>query len=518
MEPLTDPAALSPSRWTRFAHEPLRAERIAVARIFFAFVLLGDQIVQMLPFLDWCYGPNGFAPAGLYDGNWAETWRWAGTLLGTDNMAVITTCFWLWVAATFAFLVGYFTRAAGVLVWLGAMCFLARNPMLKNGGDDILQIALLLLMFAPCGRALSIDAWRRRRKLAAAGDGEALRASRFVPPWAVRVFQLELCTIYFFTGLAKLGGETWWQGTSVHYVLNDITISRWSFAQFPVPIWITAPVNYISLAFEVFFPLLVLWRRTRFWTLLYGILFHVGIFLSVDVGWFSIYTIALYGVWIPDAWWWRYFGPGRGHDGPIDEPENMEAGPHDYRVYFDTLCPICRRSRAALQRLDWGGRLVFRDIHDRERMEREVPGVSYSRALREIIVATPEQGSGVWGRGLRIAAFGRLRRLLFGPKVLGGFAALRRVAWALPAVWPVLPVLYVPLVPTVARCVYRAVARNRYRLATCEDGTCELHLRALAKANLDEAEIRRIVAQARGSRAAAGEAGAGKAGLGQRNG
>lgn len=499
MESLNDFAEPKLSRWTRFWHEPLRAERLAVARIVFALMLLGDQLVQYLPFLDWCYGPDGFGPAGLFDGEWARTWRWTGMLLWTDNMTVVTASFWLWVAATVALLFGYQTRLASIIVWLGASVFLARNTMLKNGGDDIVQIALLLLMVSPCGRGLSIDAWRRRRKLAAAGDTAGVAASRFVAPWAVRLFQLELCTIYFFTGLAKLGGETWWQGTSVHYVLNDVTITRWSFAQLPVPIWITAPITYVSLAFEVFFPVLVLWRRSRPWALLYGVLFHLGIFLTIDVGWFSFYTIALYGVWIPDAWWRRYFGPGRGHAGPIDEPENDEAGPHDYRVYFDTLCPICRRSRAWLQRLDWGGRLLFRDIHDRERMEREVPGVPYSRALREIIVATPGAGRGARGAG-RGGMFTTVRRWFWGPKVLGGFEALRRVAWALPALWPVLPVLYVPLVPTVARYVYRAVARNRYRLAACHDGTCELHLRALAKANLDEEEIRRIVEQARGGK------------------
>ncbi|RIK76074.1 MAG: hypothetical protein DCC68_20055, partial [Planctomycetota bacterium] len=227
----------------------------------------------------------------------------------------------------------------------------------------------------------------------------------------------------------------------------------------------------------------------------------LGIYAMIEVGWFSFYTIALYGVWIPDAWWRRYFGPGRKHGGPIDEPESVAAGPHDYVVYFDTLCPICRKSRAWLQRLDWGGRLVFRDIHDRETMEREVPGVPYARALKEIIVATPGWHAGV---GIRDSGFrgilNRVRRLFVGPKVLGGFEALRRTAWALPALWIALPILYIPLVPTVARFVYRAVARNRYRLAACHDGTCELHLRALSKANLDEEEIRRIVAQARRGR------------------
>jgi predicted DCC family thiol-disulfide oxidoreductase YuxK len=479
------------SRFARFWHEPLRAERLAIARILFAAALLTDQVFQYGPHLAYFYGPEGVAPAGLNDGYLVSTWRWAILLFNTDDMTIVTTVFGLWLSTTALWLVGWHTRVMGFLVWLLTMAFLARNPNLKNGGDDVLQIALFMLMISPCGAALSLD---RKRSLRRKGL-EAPDASTYIAPWPVRLFQLQLCVMYLTTGIAKLAGDTWWNGTSVHYVLNDITMARWSYAQLPLPLWFTAILTYSSVWFEVLFTPLVLWQRTRKWTLWFGVAFHLGIYLMIEVGWFSFYTIAMYGVWIPDAWWRRYFGPGRKHDGPIEEPENTEPGPHDYLVYFDTLCPICRKSRATLQRLDWGGRLIFRDIHDRERMEQEVPGVPYARALKEIIVATPGWSMRNGNRANGFAA--RLRRFFVGPKVLGGFEALRRTAWALPALWVLLPFLYFPLVPTVARFVYRAVARNRYRLAACNDGTCELHLRALSKANLDEDEIRRIVTQAR---------------------
>lgn len=488
------------TRWARFWHEPVRAERLAAVRILLALALLSDQLCQYLPNLALFFGPDGIAPPGVNDGYVAGRWQWAIVLFHPENMAVVAAVFACWVAATALWLVGWHARVAGFGVWLGAMAFLARNPNVKNAGDDTMQLAVFLLLISPCAVALSLDRWRRWRK---AGIEPADAPADFIAPWPVRLFQLQLCTIYFTTGIAKLAGHTWWDGTSVHNVLNDVTMARWSYAQWPLPIWVTAPLTYASVWFEVLFPLLVLWPKTRRWTLWFGVLFHLGIYATLEVGWFSFYTIALYGVWIPDSWWRRYFGPGRKHDGPLDEPEPLAAGPNDYRVYFDTLCPICRKSRSWLQRLDWGGRLVFRDIHDRETMEREVPGVPYARALKEIIVATPGWGpeSGARGAG-RGSPWTALRRFFVGPKVLGGFEALRRTAWTLPALWIVLPILYVPLVPTVARFVYRGVAKNRYRLAACDGGTCELHLRALSQANLDEEEIRRIVAQARRTRGA----------------
>lgn len=303
------------SVWTRFWHKPVRAERLAVTRILLALALLTDQMFQYAPHFADFFGPGGVAPDGLLD-RWAlRSWRWTVLFFGTDNLAVLYPTFGVWVACSLGLLVGWHTRVMNVAVWFLTACFLNRNQHILNGGDDTLIVGLFLLMLMPSGHALSLDArrWRRRHaarkpvplQLDAAG-------STWTPAWGVRVLQIQLCVIYLTTGLAKLvlepGTGTWWQGTSIHYVLNYVTMSRWSFAQLPVPFWLTAALTYVSVWWEVVFPLLVLSRRTRWLALGFGVLFHVGIWLTIEVGWFSFYTLALYGVWIPGEFWDRLEG------------------------------------------------------------------------------------------------------------------------------------------------------------------------------------------------------------------
>jgi predicted DCC family thiol-disulfide oxidoreductase YuxK len=142
-----------------------------------------------------------------------------------------------------------------------------------------------------------------------------------------------------------------------------------------------------------------------------------------------------------------------------------------YRVWYDALCPICRRSVRWLRRLDWRRRLEYRDIHDRAMMAGQLPDVSYAQAMKELLVVTPD---------------GQRRT---------GFDGLRRLAWVLPAMWPVAPLLYVPPLPWLGRRMYRWIARRRYRLLACDGGICALHLRLLQNENLSDEQIATIIEQ-----------------------
>lgn len=283
--------------WRRFWHEPLPAQRLAYARILFALALFSDQLCQYWPNLDDFYGPHGIAPAGLMD-DWAlRVWNWPMLIFNTDDMNIVVPLFWTWVAATFLFLVGWQTRVMSVFVWFLTFAFHSRNPSVLNFGDNFLRNGLFLLMISPCGRALSIDAWLRHRR-------QPVAAPETIPAWPVRLFQIQLCIIYFATGLCKLVREpdwftgSWWDGTSLHYVMNMVTRTRWSYAQAPIPFWLSASLTYVVVAWEVLFPVLVLSRYTRKWALWFGVLFHLGILITLEIGWFGFYSLAMYGVWI----------------------------------------------------------------------------------------------------------------------------------------------------------------------------------------------------------------------------
>jgi hypothetical protein len=289
----------------RFWHAPLRAERLGLMRVLLGLSLLTDQLFQYLPNFREFFGPEGVAPAGLHDAYQLSQWRWTAAFFYTDDLSVLYPAFFAWVAVTALWAAGLCTRLMNLAVWFGALCFIYRNPNILNGGDDVMQVGVFLLLLAPCGKALSLDALVRRWWTGQPGPA-------YTPAWPVRLIQIQLCLIYCTTGIIKLKGEwsdgpfqgTWWDGTSIHYVLNYVTMSRWSFAQLPLPLWMTAAMTYVSVWWEALFPLLVLPRWTRGPALWFGVLFHLGIYFTIEVGWFSFYTLSFYGVWVPE-WYWR---------------------------------------------------------------------------------------------------------------------------------------------------------------------------------------------------------------------
>ncbi len=280
------------------------AETLALFRIVLGCTLLIDQLQQWLPRLDYLLGPHGIVPAGFFDWQQVRSWRWTIWLFNHDEPAVYYPLFAAWVAATLAWMVGFWTRLTNVAVWVLTMCMFNRNRCVLNSGNDVLTIGIFLLMVSACGKAFSVDAWLARRR------GRLPPGRIFVPVWPVRLMQFQLCVMYTTTGIIKLKGYgwgtfqgSWLDGTSLHYVLNHLDMLRWSYAQLPLPLWITRSMTYACLAWEVLFPLLVLFRLTRRWTLLFGLLFHLGVWLSMDIGYFSFYTMAFYTVWIPNEFW-----------------------------------------------------------------------------------------------------------------------------------------------------------------------------------------------------------------------
>ncbi len=118
-------------------------------------------------------------------------------------------------------------------------------------------------------------------------------------------------------------------------------------------------------------------------------------------------------------------------------------------VLYDGRCPLCLRSVAALKRLDWRRRLAYADARDPAHLP---AGFDPRRLLEEMHVVTP------------------------GGRVSHGFAAFRRLAWLLPPLWPLVPLLYLPGVPALGQRTYLWVARNRFHLVPCHGGSCAVQL------------------------------------------
>ncbi len=117
-------------------------------------------------------------------------------------------------------------------------------------------------------------------------------------------------------------------------------------------------------------------------------------------------------------------------------------GPARVVLLYDGACPRCCGAAALVSRLDQGRRVRLEPVGG----DRCLPG----------------------GRRLACADLRRAVHLVDRrQRVFAGFAAVRRLAWELPVLWPALPALYLPGVAWAGAGLYRRVAATRGRRGTC---------------------------------------------------
>lgn len=120
-------------------------------------------------------------------------------------------------------------------------------------------------------------------------------------------------------------------------------------------------------------------------------------------------------------------------------PAGVEAD-HRVSLVYDGLCAFCIRSLRPLQAIDFRGRLVLHDATDRAAVLERFPQLAEEDLDTAMYV---------------VDAAGRSYR---------GFYAFRRIARALPLLWPLVPLVHLPGAGFVGERVYALIARNRSQL------------------------------------------------------
>lgn len=266
----------------------VRAELLALLRIGLAIALLLDIFGTILPDADRLFGGGSYGEPSLFAWMFENPRMHWSLLEGVSDHAAIRLALWVWATATLCLLVGWNTRVSAVLVWVLSVSFTNLNLYAINAGDHIRGMLLLYLMLVPCGAVWSVDARQRRRLV-----GSAPREVR-VHPWALRLMLLQLALMYCASGICKMTGEDWTSGSSLYYVMRDTSLTRISADQFALPYIVTRLMTWTVLAWEVAFPLLIAVRRTRGIALWMGAAFHLGIFVTLEIGCFPLYLLALY--------------------------------------------------------------------------------------------------------------------------------------------------------------------------------------------------------------------------------
>jgi hypothetical protein len=276
-------------KWNRFWFAPEPTSTLAVFRIVFG-ALSFVWTLSLLPDLYAFFAPDGIEarqPVDLATG-------WWGVLNAVDTRAVVLVVFLVLLVGSLCFLVGYRTRLASVIVFVGILSFQHRTPSIFNAGDVLIRICAFFLMFAPAGASFSVDRWRKHRDHFWEFPARA--------PWALRLIQVQVSVLYLASVWEKLHGAAWRNGTAV-----SLSLGLQDFQRLPAPgflvhsLLLSSVMTYWTLAVELMIGILVWNRAARPLVLALGVSLHLSIDVMLRIGFFSEAVLTSYLAFLSPA-------------------------------------------------------------------------------------------------------------------------------------------------------------------------------------------------------------------------
>jgi len=254
------------ARWNQlwFTSDSGRPE--AYFRVGYAAVLLLD-LLGLRPKLTFLFSNEGILPPGPLDVLYPP--------------AAMEALYWVWLTALVLLIVGYRTRlCAAVNFALTVYVFGLRGQAAPHGADWIYQSMGFWLMWMRSDRHLTLATRWRRREGPPAG-----------PLWPVRLAQLNFATIYLTAGISKLADPGWIAGTAFRDTIRLPFFTQVDLGWLLPHETLLRALNYGIVGWEIAAPLLLLFRRSRAWALWSVVLFHVGIMVTLRVGWLGDATL-----------------------------------------------------------------------------------------------------------------------------------------------------------------------------------------------------------------------------------
>jgi len=175
----------------------------------------------------------------------------------------------LMVIFSMMFASGFLRPVLSILLWFGWTALFHRNNLIGNPSISYIGLLLMLSALIPSGEPMAFS-----RK----------NPDWYLPKWVFRCAWILLATGYSFSGFTKLFSPSWIDGSAMKYLLLN-PLAR------PGPVremMLTAPdfflsgLTWFTLAAELMFLPLAIWKKSRPWIWLTLVLMHLGIIAVVD--------------------------------------------------------------------------------------------------------------------------------------------------------------------------------------------------------------------------------------------
>ncbi len=241
-------------------------------------------------FFQWAW-LNGAAVDAIHQGSFAASPLWlidsSPELLGLMHITALISALCL--------ALGFMTRWAAILSYGCILAYVHRNPAALYGFDQVIGFLTLYLAIGPSGARLSLDEYLTpvRQRVDNSVSANV----------SLRLIQLHLCILYFFAGVSKLKGATWWNGFALWGAIGNQeyqTIDLTWLAGFPLIINV---LTHLSVWWEVSYAALIWNRHTRPVWLWMAVAVHLGIGLCFGMLTFGLAMLVANAAFVEPRTW-----------------------------------------------------------------------------------------------------------------------------------------------------------------------------------------------------------------------
>ncbi len=274
----------------KWATHPVSVVGASGTRVLLGFVGLMFYVSQYGD-REFLFGPKGVLP-------WAEFVRQIhenGTFSlyaanASDTWFQIT--YHLGLIAALLVVLGVGGRIGLAVHWVFLWSLYERQPVLLDGGDNLAYLVIPMLLLTRCYDRFSMSTGLTAKVVKRLP--ESLRSvSTPLHNLGVLAIALQMCLVYIVSGLYKVQGQMWQDGTALFYVLR---VPEFSFPGLSHLVYendfLVFAGTYVTVLFLVYFPLGILVPALRPWAAIMSIGFHLGIAVLMGLTGFAMTMVA----------------------------------------------------------------------------------------------------------------------------------------------------------------------------------------------------------------------------------
>lgn len=381
---------------------------LTIFRVLICFIIIKNMCFY-IPMADEFFGVNAIFPFDSYVAS-MEGYGMSYLTYPFDiplasqlyliGIIILATCYMLAVGGRFC----------GVLLYLSIISLKVRNGFILDGSDNVIQVTLPFLVLAD-----HLDHFRLFDKKKPSQS----KVWRIIANVAVVGLMIQVCFVYFYTALAKLQGDLWLNGTATYYTMRvrDFMATDWNVLLTQSHYFVVL-TTYFTLLWELSFPFLIWFKRTKFFIILGGILLHIGIWLFMRIDNFSWVMISTYFVFVSDK----------------EYAEIKAYFINGLTIYIDGWCPNCVGFAKSIKKVDTLDLITVENIRNYNPSDNEI---DIQKGLNHMASIT-ENG-----------------------KIFYGFNSLYQIHKSLPLFWIFMPITFLLKITRLGHLIYNEFAIKR---------------------------------------------------------